>query len=109
MLKQIGWDTLEHQTRTLTAHLRAGLTDLRGVRVIDNLAWPQSSAITSFTVAAWETQAHQAFVESSYQAERTIIKFQPEMTAIRVSVAGFNTVDEIDHLLATLRQHLPAG
>ena len=35
--------------------------------------------------------------------ERIVVKFQPELTAMRVSIASFNNADEVGRLLETLK------
>ena len=107
LLAEVGWDVLEDQMRQATACLRAGLAELPGVQTLAPLPWLHSSAITSFVVQGWDAARHQALVDELYATERIIIKFQPEFAGIRVSTAGFNTQDDVDHLLTALRPRLP--
>jgi selenocysteine lyase/cysteine desulfurase len=103
MFGDIGVGTIERHVRGLTARLRAGLTDLPNVQMIGNLPPERSSGISSFGVEGWQAQQHRELVDRLYRQERILVKFQPEFAGIRVSLASFNSIEEIERLLEALQ------
>lgn len=104
----IGVETVAAHCRELADQLRAGLGQLPGVRLLGPDAAARRTGLLSFTVQDWTAQECRALVQRLYLEQQILIKFQPEPTALRVSLAAFNTADEVVALLAALAQELPS-
>lgn len=100
LLEHIGLPKLEATMRDLTAHLRAGLAAIPGLRVIGPLSWEESSAITTIKLTGASPEQHTRLVERLRTHHRIIVKTRPEVNGIRLSVAAFNTATEIEAALA---------
>jgi selenocysteine lyase/cysteine desulfurase len=102
LLASIGLDEIERHVAILSDRLRDGLAALPGYEVVTPRGRGASSGITSFTVAGGDPGATRAVVDTLWDRERIFVKYQPERPVVRVSVAAFNTAEEIDHLLVAL-------
>jgi selenocysteine lyase/cysteine desulfurase len=102
LLESIGLDHLEAYVSSLSDRLRDGLATLPRYEVVTPRGCGASSGITSFTVAGGDPDATRATVDTLWNRERIFVKYQPERPVIRVSIAAFNTAEEIDRLLAAL-------
>lgn len=107
LLESIGMDALETYVAGLSDRLRDGLDALPGYDVVTPRGCGASSGITSFTVAGGDPTATRQVVEALWERERIFVKYQPERPVVRVSIAAFNTVEEIDRLLAALESLSP--
>lgn len=106
LLESVGVSTIEQHVRELAAYFRAGLAELPQITMISNLEPERSSGIISFVVNGWQPQQHRDLVEKIYHKRRILIKYQIEFSGIRVSIAGFNTREEVDRLLEALHHYL---
>ena len=103
LLESIGMEEIEAYVSDLSDHLRNGLADLPNYAVVTPFGLDCSSGITSFTVAGGNVDATHAIVDSLWEKERIFIKHQSERPVVRVSIAAFNTQEEIDQLLEILK------
>lgn len=91
----VGWEWIWSRTATLTAHARTLLSALPGVRLLT----PTSHAgLTTLAPAAADAR----HVHTELSKRRFAVRCLPELNALRISTAYFNTESEIDDLAATL-------
>lgn len=102
LLEAIGMAEIERYVAGLSERLRAGLSALANCELLTPRGLGQSSGITSFMVAGGDEAKTRAVVDGLWERERIFVKYQMERPMVRVSVAAFNTEEEIDRLLAAL-------
>lgn len=107
LLRQIGLTQVEAQMQYLTAHLREGLRALPGVTNAGPHDWSRSSSITTLQLDNGSLEKCQQLVTLLRERYQIVTKVRPEVCGVRISVAAFNTVAEIDQLLAALATLLP--
>jgi selenocysteine lyase/cysteine desulfurase len=107
---RIGLENVEAQVAALTQRLRDGLCELLALgafEVISPEAWSLSSGITSLRFPGWPAEKVQALIDRIWDEFRVVVKFQTDFAGIRISVAAFNSADEVDRLLLALRTLIP--
>ncbi len=104
---RIGLDVIEAHGRALTLRLRDGLRQLAGFEVLGPYDWEVSSGITSLRFPGWPEARVHALIERIWSDYRVVVKFQTDFAGIRISVASFNTAEEVDRLLEALRTLVP--
>jgi selenocysteine lyase/cysteine desulfurase len=102
LLQSIGFDRIEERARSLTGRLRQGLRAMPGVVNAGTDDWPCSSGITTLQFDGHTEARCRAVVELLRDDHRIVTKYRPERCGIRVSVAAFNSEEEIDRLLNAL-------
>ena len=107
-LQQIGVGQIEERVRTLTQQLREGVRAIPGVCNAGPDDWELSSGITTLQIADGSPTRVQKLVEYLREQYQIVTKFRPEVCGVRVSIAAFNTAEEIDRLLRVLPQALSA-
>jgi len=106
----IGLQTVEAHVAALTRRLRDGLRELLALgtfEIISPYEWALSSGITSLRFPTWPAEKVQALIDRIWDEFRVVVKFQVDFAGIRISVASFNSADEVDQLLLALRTLLP--
>ncbi|MEZ4730398.1 MAG: aminotransferase class V-fold PLP-dependent enzyme [Caldilineaceae bacterium] len=98
----MGLETVETHCAQLAQQLRTGLQVLSGVTLLGPTDPAQTTGLVGFTVQGWRAEECKTLVERLYQEQRILIKYQPEQTGLRVSLAAFNTAAEVDRLLGQL-------
>jgi selenocysteine lyase/cysteine desulfurase len=93
---------IEAQMRSLTARLHAGLATLPHLHILGPQSWECSSSLTTIHPINGTLARCQEMVNTLREEHRIITKVRPEVTGIRISVAAFNTEQEIDTLLNAL-------
>lgn len=94
----IGVETVEAHCAVLAQQLRDGLRQMPGVTLLGPDDPAQTTGLIGFTVQSWRAEECKALVKRLYQANRILIKYQPEQTGLRVSLVAFNTAEEVDQL-----------
>lgn len=102
-VQRIGLDKIEDHVQALTARLRRGLTKLPDVHLLSPIPWALSSGITSLDLVGRRPEQVRSLIERLWERHRVVVKYQKEIDDIRVSVASFNTEEEIERLLHGLR------
>lgn len=97
---EIGWDTIFGRIEHLSGYLKRQLAEMPGVELATPIAWERSSGLTSFRVPGRDETALQQRFEAAKLYPRTLGKGSEK---IRVSTALFNTEDEVDRLVAAIR------
>ncbi|MDA1192278.1 MAG: aminotransferase class V-fold PLP-dependent enzyme [Candidatus Poribacteria bacterium] len=103
--ERVGFDTIWAHQERLTAKLKCQLDGLDGVIPHSPGAWEESSALTTFSVKG--VSAERVF-RGLWDDHRIVLRIVPEIDANRVSTALFNTDDEIDRLIDSLKPYLSA-
>jgi isopenicillin-N epimerase len=107
LIQRIGLDVIESHIRELAYRLRDGLRDIPGVRLAGPQAWELSSGITSIQFPGRSPQQILGLVSRLREERRICTKYRPEIGAVRVATAPFNTAEEVDWLLEALAQLVP--
>jgi selenocysteine lyase/cysteine desulfurase len=105
-LQQIGLAKIEVRICTLTQQLREGVQAIPGVYNAGPDDWDLSSGITTLQIRDGSPARMQKLVECLRDQYQIVTKFRPEVCGVRVSIAAFNTAEEIDRLLNALPQAL---
>jgi len=105
-LLEFGIENVASQIAALAVHLRAGLRTLPPVSLLGPDDPFRTTGLIGFTVAGHSADDLQLLVAQLYEEHKIVIKFQPEKTALRVSLAAFNTADDVDSLLRTLTEKI---
>lgn len=100
---ELGWDTVAQRIAALTDYLKQQLTALCGLELRTPRAWEQSSGLVTFRLPGRDETALQQQFEASRLFPRTL---SPGSEQIRVSCALFNDEDELDRLVASVREFL---
>lgn len=106
-LQQIGLPQLEAQMQQLTSQLRAGLHKIPGLHNAGPDAWAHAASITTLQLTAGSLTNCQRLVTLLRERYRIITKVRPEVCGVRVSIAAFNTADEVEQLLTALATLVP--
>jgi selenocysteine lyase/cysteine desulfurase len=101
---RIGVDNIASHIAFLGRRLREGLRTLPDVQLLGPDDPQHTTGLVGFTVANHDAHALNQVVDRLYREHRIAIKYQPEKAALRVSLAAFNTADEVDLLLNALRE-----
>lgn len=102
----IGIDGIASHIAILAQRLREGLHELPDVAILGPNDPSQTTGLIGFTLANHDADALRRLVDRLYEQHNIVIKYQPEQTALRVSLAAFNTAEEVDLLLSALRDLL---
>ena len=106
-LQRIGESVIEAHLRQLTETLRRGLATIDGVNNGGPDGWELSSSITTLQFDGADADACKDLVTQLRQRFSIVTKFRPEVCGVRVAVAAFNTIEEIDRLLQALTILIP--
>lgn len=107
LLQRIGLDRIETHIRCLTERLRQGLTQIPGFEMLSPVPWELSSGITSLDFPGCSAPRVQELIDRIWEEYRVVVKFQTDFSGIRISVAAFNSEEEVGRLLTALAQLLP--
>ena len=97
-----GVTPMAHPLDDMAQRLRAGLAQLPAVSVLGPTDPTQTTGLLGFTVQGWQPGESKALVDQLYRDHRILIKYQPEEQGLRVSLAAFNTLDEVELLVGHL-------
>ncbi|MEZ4867397.1 MAG: aminotransferase class V-fold PLP-dependent enzyme [Caldilineaceae bacterium] len=103
-LQQIGLPQLEAQMQRLTSQLRTGLHAIKEIRNAGPDAWALSSSITTLQLANGDLTQCQQLVTLLRERYHIITKVRPEVCGVRISLAAFNTVEEVAQVLVALNE-----
>lgn len=102
LLTGIGFDRVEEQMREMSERFRGGIVAIPGVANVGPRAWTLSSGITTFTFTHHTEARCRAVVTLLRDDHQIVTKYRPEVCGVRVSIAAFNTAEEVDRLLNVL-------
>ena len=107
--ESIGLDIIQTRVAELTRRLRDGVSEMDRVRIITSLEEGKYAAITSLMFDGFTKTDMGALVESLYEDRGVVVKAQwltappdPVKVAMRISIATFNTREEVALLLKGL-------
>lgn len=103
-IQRIGVDAIGRHVAPLVARLLDGLARIPGLSVISPPSWEMASGIVAITLYGTTADQVRALIERMWQEAHVVVKFQVDYAGIRISVAAFNTEEEIERLLAALRR-----
>ena len=113
MMSQLGMDRVEARVSHLSSILREEAANLSGVTVLTPMEPGRSAGITTLTFSGYTPERLRTLVAKLYDDYKNVVKFQwltapsrRDRIGMRISVAPFNPEEEIDHLLAALREEL---
>lgn len=102
----IGLDTIQAHAVGLSANLRGALREMRNIKVLTPPEAGNSAGITSFMVNGYTRVDMDRLSTQLWEQHRILVKAQwlsappiPDQVAMRVSIAGFNTEEEVDRLI----------
>ena len=101
MLEQASVSAIEAHVAHLSSHLRAGLRDMQGIKVLTP-AEEAGSGITTFTLLRSSLDEVQRVVNGLWDRMQMVVKVQRDFPAVRVSIAAFNTIGDVNRLLEGL-------
>ena len=112
-LNDLGLDAVTSHVNRLSGILREGMSRLKGARSITPVGPEPSGGITTLMFDGFDHKDMQRVVEGLATHERVVVKnqwltapSQPGMVGMRVSIAAFNTEDEVQRLVDGLRSRL---
>ncbi len=98
---QLGWEAVFQRIADLSGYLKRQLREIPGVELWTPLEWQRSSGLVTFRVVGRDEVALQKRFEEHRLYPRTLGKGSEK---IRVSTALFNSEEEIDQLVACVRE-----
>jgi selenocysteine lyase/cysteine desulfurase len=107
ILQQIGLAQIEKQIRELTGHLRMGIQEIQGVHLAGPSDWSTSSGISTLQLEDGTPEKCHKLIAHLLDEYQIVVKFRPEVCGIRVTLAAFNTAEEVDRLLHALVHLVP--
>ena len=104
---RIGLDIIEERCRSLTEQLHTGLRRVPGIRVASSDSWEHSSSVTTVQLQDGSPDRCLLLVERLLDDYGIVVKYRPEICGVRIGIAAFNTLEEIDQLLIALDRLAP--
>jgi selenocysteine lyase/cysteine desulfurase len=108
IVQRIGLEQIEQHLGKLTTRLRTGLRMIEGIRLAGPEAWAFSSSISTIELQDGSPEQCHRLIARLLDDYQIVTKFRPEVCGIRVALAAFNTIEEVDRLLGALT-HYTAG
>ncbi len=113
--QEIGLATIEARVARLSKQLRDEVSRWGGIRVVTPMAAEASAGITTLAFDGVDDNGIREIVTRLAEEDRVIVKFQwlsaparPGYSGMRISLAAFNTEDEIATLVDRLKDRLEA-
>ena len=111
IINEIGLDTIESHVSELTRMLREAVVEMPGVNVLTPMEPGASAGITTLSFDGMVDTDLQGLVGRLFENHGVHVKFQwltadppyHDKVGMRISVAGFNTAEEVDRLVNGLR------
>ncbi len=101
--EKYNWDEIRERSRDLVRHTRDRINDLTGLAPICPDDWLGQMATILFPMK--DPKAFKQTLYEKYKIEIPVIT-ERGVTAIRVSFNGYNSENDVDHLLSTLKKFL---
>ncbi len=113
LAREIGLEAIEERVNGLAMLIREEVSRWKGVTVLTPMASEASAGITTLAFDGLGDDGIKEVVRRLAYEDRVIVKFQwlsaparPGHSAMRISTAAFNTEQEVDTLLRTLKAKL---
>ena len=109
-LMSVGLETIQDHVAGLSNTLRDEMIDTPGVNVITPLEPGKSAGVTTLTFDGYAEEDMQGLVQWLNDERNILVKaqwltapLQLDKIGMRISVAGFNTEEEVQHLIDSIR------
>jgi len=102
IMTSLGLDRIEAHAAQLADDLVHEVEQWPGAKIITPREPGHASGLLALTFDGYDEPRLCNLIANLMQ-ERIVVKFQPELTAMRVSIASFNNADEVGRLLETLK------
>ncbi len=113
IISSIGLEEIETYVARLSAILRSEVAQWKKTTLLTPAETVGSSGITTLAFDGYGEADMRRLVTRLYEEDGIVVKFQwltaparPELTAMRISIAVFNTEHEVRHLLEVLKREL---
>jgi selenocysteine lyase/cysteine desulfurase len=105
VMNALDLDQIEAHVRQLVKMVFQEIGQWKGVQILTPTEPGRASGLLSVVFDGYDEPRTRDLVRKLLE-ERIVVKFQPECTAMRISVACFNNADEVQRLLETLKSLL---
>ena len=105
IMTALGLDQIETYVRRLVEILFQEIGQWNGVQILTPTEPGRASGLLSLVFDGYDEPKLRDLIGKLLK-ERIVVKFQPELTAMRISIACFNNEDEVHYLLDTLKRFL---
>ena len=105
IMTNLGLDHIEAHVRRLVNDLFQEVRQWKGVKIVTPTELGRASGLLALTFDGYDEPKLRNLI-AKLMKERIVVKFQPELTAMRISIASFNNEDEVHRLLETLKHLL---
>ena len=109
-LMSVGLDTFRDHVAGLSKTLREEMQDTPGVNVLTPMEPGKSAGVTTLTFDGYAEEDLQSLVQWLNDERNILVKaqwltapLQLDKIGMRISVAGFNTEEEVQHLIDSIR------
>jgi selenocysteine lyase/cysteine desulfurase len=102
LIETIGIDNVEARVRQLADRLRNGLRELAGVKLWTSTKPELSAGLTTFGIDNYEPKEILQALEKEKITGRPVN--EPDVVGVRMSTHIYNSPDEIDRVIATLKK-----
>ena len=105
-LQTVGMEQIEARWQALAEHLRQTLSAIPGVLVTSPPAGPTACGLVTFVPGGWEPRA---LVDALWARQKIVARAVSYPPAARISVDFFNTEEELDCVVDTVRTLIKEG
>lgn len=102
IMTSLGLDRVEAHVAQLANDLVREVEQWPGAEIVTPTQPGRASGLLAVTFDGYDEPRLCNLIAKLMQ-ERIVVKFQPELTAMRISIASFNNADEVSRLLDTLK------
>ena len=109
-MQSVGFDTMHERETALVAHMMAGMADMPFIHVLGSAIPEEHSGIVTFTVDGVHPHdvseilaADGVCIRAGHHCAQPLLKHLGYSSTVRASCAFYNTPDEVDRLLDSLK------
>lgn len=109
-MQSVGFDTMHERETALVAHMMAGMADMPFIHVLGSEIPEEHSGIVTFTVDGVHPHdvseilaADGVCIRAGHHCAQPLLKHLGYSSTVRASCAFYNTPDEVDRLLDSLK------
>lgn len=109
-MQSVGFDTMHERETALVAHMMAGMADMPFIHVLGSGSPEEHSGIVTFTVDGVHPHdvseilaADGVCIRAGHHCAQPLLKHLGYSSTVRASCAFYNTPDEVDRLLDSLK------
>ena len=105
IVTNLGLEHIESYTGQLAGMVFQEVGQWPGVQIASPMDPEHSTGLLALTFDGYDEPRLRHLI-AQLQEEGIVVKFQPEITAMRISIACFNTEEEVQRLLEALKRYL---